>query len=174
MSRRRRLYSSTKTRSSSISRSTESRRKGRLSRWIQLRKCPSPRLLGPLFFSNKQNNHEIRNYVKIFRTVYIFLYLFIYFPSDKTANYGLRKRVRATPRTSYGPERLVYPEDPALKSLVHVAAPFSGEMTSEDPSGGWMGAGGWVQRPREGAAGVTVVTSEAHLKRYGAVTVVMI
>ena len=103
----------------------------------------------------------------------MFIYLFI-FNSEKSAKYEFRKRVRADPRTSYGPERLVYPEDPALKSLVHVAAPFSGELTNEDPSGGWMGAGGWVQRPREGAAGVTVVTSEAHLRRHGEVTVVMI
>ena len=57
---------------------------------------------------------------------------------------------------------------------MHVAAPFSGELTNEDPSGGWLGAGGWVQRPRVGAAGVIVVTNEAHLRRYGTVTVVLI
>ena len=61
-----------------------------------------------------------------------------------------------------------------MKSLVHVAAPFSGEMKYEDPSGGWIGVGGWVQRPREGEAGATVVTIEAHLRRHGEVTVVMI
>ena len=55
-----------------------------------------------------------------------------------------------------------------------VAAPFSGEMKYEDPSGGWIGVGGWVQRPREGEAGVTDVTTEPHLRRQGEVPVVML
>ena len=132
-------------------------------------------IIRSFFFLSSKTTTKSENISKI-SELYIayFVYLFIFFYSEKSANYEFRKRVRADPRTSYGPERLVYPEDPALKSLVHVAAPFSGEMTSEDPSGGWMGAGGWVQRPRRWAAGVTVVTNEAHLKRYGAVTVVMI
>ena len=86
----------------------------------------------------------------------------------------MRKRLRADPLTSYGSERLVYPEDLALKSLVHVAAPFSGELKYEDPSVSWIGVGSWVQRPLEGEEEAVVVTIEAHLRRHGGVTVVMI